>query len=305
MDRPLTLRPARPEDESGIIALSAHIWEGDDYIPKVFADWLADEHGQFTVACLNDTIAGCGKLTRLAAGEWWMEGLRVHPEYRGRGIARRLHHNGVALAEQLAAEEGSILRFSTHRRNEAVHKLAGESGFHKVSAHMGVEVHAGEANGTVLPFVPATQETLPALARRLVASPHFREAGGLFEDSWAWYMLQPRLAALVREERVYFWRPQDRAPLDMAGIVIVGDDNRRTLRLNYLDAPDVLKAVVADLHTLAPRYGHQRMRGMPPAAPAFRDAFAAAGWEIAPEFEMWIYERPLGEAQGEDVRAGA
>ena len=41
----LVCRPALPMDTPQVLDLAKHIWEGHDYIPYVWNDWLADPQG--------------------------------------------------------------------------------------------------------------------------------------------------------------------------------------------------------------------------------------------------------------------
>ena len=84
-------RPALPKDTPQVLELSGHIWEGHHYIPSVWEDWLGDAHGLLCVVEYGKRMAGFGKLTRLSASQWWLEGLRVHPDFEGRGIASHIH----------------------------------------------------------------------------------------------------------------------------------------------------------------------------------------------------------------------
>ena len=42
-------RRARATDETAVRALSAHILDGQDYVPGLFERWLKAKEGQFTV----------------------------------------------------------------------------------------------------------------------------------------------------------------------------------------------------------------------------------------------------------------
>lgn len=282
----ITLRPARPADEAAVRALSAHIWEGKDYVPRRFGDWVADERGQFTVACDGDTLVGFGKLTELAPGEWWLEGLRVHPDHRGRGIARKLHRYVVDLAQGIGR---GILRFATNRRNEAVHKLAAESGFDRVAAHRlaEIEVGNGDASGR---FATADPGDVHALEEWLRGSDLFAAGGGLFEERWKWKSLVPRLSALRAENRIHWWVDGG----ERAGIVSVSPGDEGILWLNYLDAgPEALPSLCRTLPELARRLECTRIKGKPPATAVVTGALETAGWAIEPDFEMWVFERTL------------
>jgi len=36
-------------------------------------------------------VIGLSKLSRLSEQDWWLQGLRVHPEFEGRGVASQLN----------------------------------------------------------------------------------------------------------------------------------------------------------------------------------------------------------------------
>ena len=121
-------RDARPEDRDQVLEFTAHTWEYGDYIRYVFDDWLADPTGRFLV--VEDTAAGrvaaSDKLTFLASGEAWFEGLRVHPAYRGHGLATRMQRYMIEEARRMGA---SIIRFLTLANNLTVHRKAYRDGF--------------------------------------------------------------------------------------------------------------------------------------------------------------------------------
>lgn len=283
----ITLRPARPADEAAVSALSTQIWEGEDYVPRRFADWIADERGQFTVACDGDTLVGFGKLTELAPGEWWLEGLRVHADHRGRGVARRLHHYVVGLAVRIGR---GVLRFATSGRNKVVHKLAQETGFRHVAAYnlAEIEADAGEVSGQFTAVDPAD---IPATEAWLQASDLFAAGGRLFEERWRWRSLLPRLSALRAAKRLYWWLEDGGK---RSGLVVVSPGKENVLWLNYLDAaPDALPGLCAALPALAQRLNRSRIKGKPLATSLVSNSLETAGWTIEPDFEMWVFERSL------------
>ena len=42
-------RPARQSDTVDVMELTRTIWEGEDYVPQVWASWLADRRGRLAV----------------------------------------------------------------------------------------------------------------------------------------------------------------------------------------------------------------------------------------------------------------
>src|SRR6516164_3569523 len=70
--------------------MTKDVWEGRDYVPKVFDDWVADAGAAFEAAEAEGVVVGVQRLRPFAPGLMWYEGLRVAPEVRRQGIARRM-----------------------------------------------------------------------------------------------------------------------------------------------------------------------------------------------------------------------
>ncbi len=107
------IREARPEDRPFIEEIARLTWGGDDYLARVFEEWLSD--GGFYVLEMDGKVIGTAKMTLLPGKVGWLEGLRVHQDYRGRGYGRKLHDFMLELGERLA-REGRIeaLEFATY-----------------------------------------------------------------------------------------------------------------------------------------------------------------------------------------------
>ena len=86
------LRKAGPEDKGPILEISRKIWGGHDYLPSVWDEWVADKNARFIVATVNGRTVGCAHASLQANYVAWLEGVRVHEQYRGLGIAGKLNH---------------------------------------------------------------------------------------------------------------------------------------------------------------------------------------------------------------------
>lgn len=106
-------------DYNDLLDIAKDIWDGTDYLPYVFHDWVEDE-GYFLGAYdrNNDKLIGCAKLSILYDGTGWLEGLRVHSKYRGKGIGRELAIKILDIAKEFL-RQGRInqIAFATHATN--------------------------------------------------------------------------------------------------------------------------------------------------------------------------------------------
>jgi GNAT superfamily N-acetyltransferase len=101
----LTLRPMRAADRERVIEISRDIWDGHDYIPRVFDDWLADAGASFQAAELDGVVVGLHRVRPYAAGLVWYEGLRVDSSHRRQGLARAMLASAIAEAKEQGFRE--------------------------------------------------------------------------------------------------------------------------------------------------------------------------------------------------------
>lgn len=117
-------------DKEDVLEISRHIWDGHDYLPHIFDKIMNDCSSHIFGAEVNGKIMGVANLRLVEEGKiGWMEALRVHPEVRGLGIARKLTERLVDEAKQLGVEK---LRYATAFDNDASLKLASNIGMKKV-----------------------------------------------------------------------------------------------------------------------------------------------------------------------------
>lgn len=197
----LIIRPAQASDRGEVVAISAQIWDGDDYIPNVFDKWITTANNYFDVLTYDDKVIGVGKLTCFGAEEWWLEGLRIDPAYQGQGLARVIHHYKVNQARQVGT---GVLRFSTSSENMAIHKLAIETGFSKVTEFYFARLPSADKPSDGLQMLSV--EHLAQVQAWLANSTYFQQADRSFETTWKWQFVTPELLVTYLDtERVYGW----------------------------------------------------------------------------------------------------
>jgi N-acetylglutamate synthase-like GNAT family acetyltransferase len=97
----LTYREVRPADRERVREISAGVWEGTDYLPSTFEEWVQDPGASFQAAEEDGLVVGLQRLRPIATKLMFYEGLRVAATHRRRGIARTMVRHAVEEARSL------------------------------------------------------------------------------------------------------------------------------------------------------------------------------------------------------------
>ncbi len=136
------IREAKPEDRPFIEEISRLTW-GGDYLAYVFEEWVKE--GGLYVLELGRTVIGTVRITVFPQRVGWMEGLRVHPDYRGRGYGKILHRFVLGVGEALF-EGGKIdaLEFSTQAFNQVSVSLGTRDGFSGIGGFYNLKANVSD-----------------------------------------------------------------------------------------------------------------------------------------------------------------
>lgn len=123
------VRPGRPSDWPSVAAFTADTFEWGDYIDSVWESWLSDPDGQLLVVEAVDTAVAIAHVRLLGPVEAWLEGMRVHPDWRRLGIADRLNHACRAWAIERGA---TVARLATEPANAPARRQVERLGWRAV-----------------------------------------------------------------------------------------------------------------------------------------------------------------------------
>lgn len=97
----IIVRELMDTDRQTCLQIEAAALPGVQYVNDVWEDFTCEENGYFLGATRDGTLAGIGKITRLQDGYGWLETLRVHPDYQGRGLGKAIYGEFMRRAEQM------------------------------------------------------------------------------------------------------------------------------------------------------------------------------------------------------------
>ena len=188
----VVLRPVRRADEQRVVEMTRDIWEGRDYIPRVFERWVSDAGAEFQAAEVDGELVGLQRLRPYAPGLMWYEGLRVASTHRRRGVARAMVQAAIEESRQHGFRE---MRLAT--RDSPAVRLFESVGFKRLAETnwwRGPRVEGGEP--ARIPD-PAEAARLWAMA---ASSKGIELYGGVFPDmNGARDLDVPELERLARD----------------------------------------------------------------------------------------------------------
>lgn len=133
------LRKLTYDDYDDILDISNGIWDGADYIPMIFNKWVDDKEGYFMGVedIALKKIVAVGKYSVYPERMGWFEGLRVHKDYRGQGLADMIHIYGMNYSME-DLKKGNIEKIGscTHLTSEASKGMLLNKGFKISQSHI-------------------------------------------------------------------------------------------------------------------------------------------------------------------------
>jgi GNAT superfamily N-acetyltransferase len=279
------------------LELTKTIWEGQDYVPQVWESWLNDSAGRLMVAEHQGRVLGLGKLTRLSSEDWWLEGLRVHPEFERQGIASSLFGELVSAWQRTGS---GIVRFITSSERVAVHRMAEKLGFVRGGEYTGFRAATNPAydeqkpramrEAPTLPFRPLTQEEAGEAVQFAANNPAKELTGAMMDMGWQWGAPQPEfMASAIQRRQAWWWRGRQ-------GLLIFHLDNdpgekpRPFIEL-LACPPRAIPELLIDFRLLAGAIGHETVEWTAHKHPDLIAMLAAAGYTGIWDDSIYLFEK--------------
>ena len=277
------IRKAKPSDKSSVLEISKKIWSGHDYLPQVWDDWLADKNARLIVATPNGKTVGVAHASLQTPYIAWLEGVRIHEQYRGLGIAGKLNK---ALVEWARRRGARVARLSTGSRNHASRKHLQKIGFPVIQTFQRLDTTRGLR---VRPAgVTAARRSAKPLWSWLRQSPNFAENHAMYSDGWTWYPLTLQTLRKLMSQRRVFITSKNRQPSSCCILL----DEDRILTMGFLagEQGDILK-FSRMLRFLMHRRKREKVRVLLPSRSPLVRALVCSGFEKTAK--ILVYEKFL------------
>jgi GNAT superfamily N-acetyltransferase len=223
------VRPAKAADKAPLMSFIKDVWGGHDYVPSVWDSWLRDRRGKMFVVELDGVPVGMNRVRFLEDGSAWFEGARVHPAFRGRGLASMLGENSILFA---AARGVRVFRLTSGSHNKAAHRQISRIMFRETARFSVYEPPKGKKpkpTGVATRMAPSELLTVLGLLR---TAKEFQLGGGVFwHDFTAASLADDVVSGLLAEGAV--WRAGDAVAVIRAG----GEGEGHWEEVCYLGGP--------------------------------------------------------------------
>ena len=176
----MEIRKAEMADKAAVLEFCKKTFSWGDYISEVWDKW--ESIGGLYVVEVAGKVVGVYHMALLGTGVW-LEGMRVMPQYRKKGLGSMMMSHA-----ELVAKHGTV-RLIVESENKASIGLAKSVGYHL------------EEKWRLYSMAPEKQESLAMVAKDLTCLGNLTTT--TYADSWRWLTLDDReVQRLVLQGRV-------------------------------------------------------------------------------------------------------
>jgi GNAT superfamily N-acetyltransferase len=282
-------RPAKESDKADMLELTRTIWDGNDYVPEVWDYWLADKQGQLVAAEYQGRVLGVGKITRLSEQDWWFEGLRVHPEFQGHGIASQMHDYMVETWLRIGS---GTVRLGTNSNRYTVHHMCERLGFEKVAefTFFIAPTESPDQSNVPEPYNPVQRSEIPEAMALISQSPMYAWMGGMLYLHWRWAPLREcYVEKMVDKGKIFWWRGRQGVLAYLEGS---HDNDEKYLTLQtFACQENALPEFIQDYRHLAGRLGFKEAVLAVQPMEAYQSVLEVAGFRRDWDELLYIYAK--------------
>ncbi|NWF95878.1 MAG: GNAT family N-acetyltransferase [Candidatus Thorarchaeota archaeon] len=287
-----TVRRVVESDRDDVLEIARRTWGGHDYMPSQLDEWLKSPSCRLVGLEVAGRIIGLANLHMIDSGRTgWMEGLRVHPRYRRKGLAKVLTDELVKEGRNAGVER---LRYTTDSTNSASISLAKSIGM-SVRAEMGVFWKGGLKRVKKGGVKESPQYAERDAAERILkGAAHLFSDGVIIHDWKAYDFCSEGISQVLQSARAYILTDNERiGSVTFGSVRTEGQDSGWSTAI-YAETPsDFTRALYSQVF-LARAEGRPFLMGIYPLR--FRHILLAERWvpKWVERFSILLFEKRLG-----------
>lgn len=265
------IRRAKHGDKAEVLEISKGLWGGHDYLPHVWDKWLRDSKGLLVVATTGNVPVGVAHGYFQTQDVAWLEGLRVHQNYRGVGIAGKLNK---ALAKWAADRGAKVARLATGSSNTASRRHVAKVGFTVLQTFQRWDSSRRASRKPAEVKSPRSRDG--SLWKWLFSRPELFENRAMYSDGWTWHPLNLRSFNRLLRNRQVLVTSRKGAPSSLC--IFSMDD--RGITLGFAAGPrGNIQRIVRFLRTLLHKERKERVRVLIPKGSPVGRSLGLMGFE--------------------------
>jgi ribosomal protein S18 acetylase RimI-like enzyme len=240
----LKIRHATKSDKGEVLRFCVNTFEWGDYIDQVWDFWYSDQNGVLLVAEDDEeyNIHSKKRSSLIAVSHAslcpnnknvWLEGIRVHPNFRHRSVATQLLNTMISYGKEQEAEEASAIVAGNNIASQLMMESNGFAIISKWSYYI-INKIPKRVDQVKLRSRVVTFEDTETVRNYLIRSEVYKSSGKTYVNSWRWYSLDLSvLEDFIKHEKVLVIGND---PIE--GLGIINKDNNN-FQIVYLDASNV------------------------------------------------------------------
>ncbi len=281
----IIIRPLTNGDKDFVLSYTSNTWEWGDYIKDVWDEWVNDKVGLFVTVDMNGKAIAICHMDIIEGNVAWLEGMRVHPEYRNRGLASILTKYCI----KVAAERGlSYAMLVTSSRNLPARKVAEKLGFSVMARYTDFKCERIE-NIEVSEAHRATMHEADIVWNYLTSSCNYSFNNGIVGSRikpWAFTFMNRNML----EEDLILGNVIIHGLRQLDGITLLGSTINNKLYVRFIDGtPDGLKEIAKALKSYSKELNLNGIEGFVPVTPLIISTLKNEGFEINEERQLLVY----------------
>jgi GNAT superfamily N-acetyltransferase len=285
----IIIRPLTNEDKDFVLSYTNKTWEWGDYIKDVWNSWINDKIGLFAAVDINGKAVAICHMDVIENNVAWLEGMRVHPDHRNKGLASILTKYCIEIAKERGLSYAMLV---TSSKNAPARKVAEKLGFSVLARYTNFSyekdeiIEVSEARRAIL-------HEADLVWNYLTASCNYSFNNGIIGSRlkpWAFTFMNKT----ILEEDLVSGNVIIHGIRQLDGIALLGSPIDNKLNVRFIDGtPDGLKEITKWLKLQSKELNLRGIEGFTPVTPLIINTLKNEGFDVREERQLLVYALKL------------